>query len=193
MNPKILLIDNFDSFTFNLADYLQQAQAVVKVLRNDDPTLIDEAKQSDALVVSPGPSTPGNAGQSPQLVERFYPQKPILGVCLGMQIINEVFGGRTCRAPAPVHGKTATLSLVNPSPILQNLPGHFAAARYHSLVCTDIPDCLEISAVYQQIPMAFRLRDYPVYGVQFHPESFLTEYGHAIIQNFVDEVHASIT
>ncbi len=186
---KILLIDNYDSFTFNLSHYLRKAGAEVVVLRNDHFDLFNQAAKAQALVISPGPSSPGNSGESPQIVKRFFKEKPILGVCLGMQIINEVFGGTTLRAPYPVHGKQCRISVLHQQNIFSGLPEQILAARYHSLICGSLGQNLLLTAKYRSIFMAFQHRFLPVFGVQFHPESFLTPRGQQIINNFIGIVH----
>ncbi|APF19450.1 anthranilate synthase component II [Caldithrix abyssi] len=187
--PEILLIDNYDSFTYNLYHYLVRAGARAVVKLNDDPRLAEHAAEADGLVISPGPSRPENAGTTPQIVKAFYDQKPLLGVCLGMQIINEVLGGKTIRSQTPVHGQSCRVKIIHPSPLFAGLPATFQAARYHSLICSDIPPELRLTSVYKTAPMSFEHRHLPLFGVQFHPESFLTPRGLQIIENFVRMVH----
>ncbi len=191
--PRILLVDNYDSFTFNLQHSLLLAGAAVQVISNDAPHLLSIARHADGLVISPGPSHPQNAGQSPQVVQNFYRQKPILGVCLGMQIINEVLGGKTTTLAQPVHGKTSKITVTQPSKIFNGLGKTFVAARYHSLVCSHLPPQLTVTAQYKKIPMAFEHQRFNVFGLQFHPESFLTPKGQLIINNFVRIVHEQLT
>lgn len=186
---RILLIDNYDSFTYNLLHYLQKTGAAVRVLRNDATGLEEAAVSADALVISPGPSSPKNAGNCFDLVKKLIHKKPILGVCLGMQIINEVVGGQTVKAPYPVHGKTCRISLSTRDDLFKNLPRRIQVARYHSLMCGNLPEKLQLLAVYGSVPMAFRYGKWPVWGVQFHPESFLTPRGQTIINNFVEKVY----
>jgi len=188
MKPSILLVDNYDSFTYNLKHALQEAGARVNVRLNDDPRLLEWNRQHDALALSPGPSRPRYSGLSLEVFRINYRQKPILGVCLGMQIINEALGGKTVRAPQAVHGKTAWIRRTGDSRILDGLPRKFRAARYHSLVCAAIPEQLRITARQDQVVMAVEHEHLPVFGVQFHPESFLTEYGQKIIQNFIARI-----
>lgn len=189
---NLLLIDNYDSFTYNLQHYLLMAGAKVQVLFNDDLKLKNEATKFDGLVISPGPSRPEKAGYAMEIFRACASQLPILGVCLGMQIINQALGGKTIRAEKPVHGKAFSVHQIAPSPLFAGLPSSFKAARYHSLICDQIPEELEVTAVYRNIPMAFQHTQWPVYGVQFHPESFLTRDGLKIIKNFVSIVHETL-
>ena len=190
---KLLLIDNYDSFTYNLYQYLGMLGAKVTTLRNDANDLHDAVKLGfDAIVISPGPKTPSEAGLSKDMVREFAPRKPILGVCLGHQVICEVFGARTVRAPRVVHGKTS-LIYHSGEGILSGLPNPFAAARYHSLASTDIPRELKITAKTDDgIIMAVEHREFPCFGVQFHPESFMTPPGLAILENFLGMKHAQL-
>jgi len=185
MPGRILLIDNYDSFTYNLYHFLCTAGAGAEILRNDSSELPGSIDKFDALVISPGPSSPANSGLSRQITEKFLERKPVLGVCLGMQIINEIYGGRTMRAEIPVHGKVSEIELKAGCALFKDLPQKFKAARYHSLICADIKSPLRITAAEKEIPMALDHQDHLVYGVQFHPESFLTEFGQEMINNFV--------
>ena len=184
----ILMVDNYDSFTFNLVHYLEELGQTVRVLRNDRLTLADVAAMAPAaVVISPGPGTPEAAGISLDLIKRFAGRIPILGVCLGHQAIGRAFGGRVVRAPTLMHGKTCAIRHDGKT-IFQNLPSPFTATRYHSLVIdgAGLPDCLEISArAPDGTIMGLRHRRYLVEGVQFHPESILTEWGHALLRNFI--------
>lgn len=183
---KILLIDNFDSFTYNL---VQQIQAIreydLTVIRND----VNISKLNckfDKLIISPGPKTPKDAGISNFLIRKFYKSKPILGVCLGMQCINEVFGGKTVHSSLPCHGKTTKISQ-NGNGIFKNIPQNIYIARYHSLIIDNISPKLKVLAwTSDKVPMAIKHIKYPVFGLQFHPESFMTEYGSLIMKNFLD-------
>lgn len=186
----ILMIDNYDSFTFNLVQYLEELGAEVEVHRNDGITL-DEiaAKSPAAIVVSPGPCTPKDAGISKAVVERFAGEVPILGVCLGHQAIAEVFGATVDRGPEPVHGKTAEV-FHDGRTIYGGLSNPFTATRYHSLVAVrdTIPDALEISAWTEDgLVMGLRHVTMPIEGVQFHPESILTTEGKSLLANFLGE------
>lgn len=183
----ILLIDNYDSFTYNLAQYLGELGYKIKVRRNDAITL-DEiaAMRPDQIVISPGPGTPDDAGISLALIKRFYQEIPILGVCLGHQAIGQAFGGKVVRANKIMHGKVSPIEH-NGQGIFHNLPSPLTATRYHSLIVQEpLPDCLEITARGKDAEvMALRHKEYPVVGVQFHPESILTEYGHEMLRNFL--------
>jgi anthranilate synthase/aminodeoxychorismate synthase-like glutamine amidotransferase len=185
----MLLIDNFDSFTFNLVQALGGLGAEVKVVRNDALTLAGvEALRPSHIVISPGPRTPDEAGISLEVLRAFAGRVPLLGVCLGHQCLGQVFGGRVVRAPVPVHGKTADIHHDGRG-VLHGLPQPFVAARYHSLVvdAASLPDCLEVSAWCGDLVMGLRHRALPwVEGIQFHPESFLTPYGPRLLANFLE-------
>jgi anthranilate synthase/phosphoribosyltransferase len=184
----ILLIDNYDSFTYNLAQYLGELGAEVRVVRNDAITLDEVAALAPThIVISPGPGTPDDAGISLALVERFAPSLPILGVCLGHQTIGQAFGGRVVRAGRLMHGKVSPV-LHDGQGIFGGLPSPLTATRYHSLVVAEpLPDCLEVSArTPEGEMMGLRHRQYPSVGVQFHPESILTEHGHQLLKNFLE-------
>lgn len=184
----ILLIDNYDSFTYNLYQFLCELGADVVVRRNDKIT-IEEIRQMapERIVISPGPCTPNEAGISVDLVKEFGGEIPILGVCLGHQSIGAAYGGDIVRAEKIMHGKTSRISHSSRD-ILAGLPNPFTATRYHSLVVKEesLPDVLEVTARSEDgTVMAFRHREYEVYGVQFHPESILTEGGHRLLANFI--------
>jgi anthranilate synthase component II len=183
----ILLIDNYDSFTYNLAHLFGELGADVVVRRNDEITA-DEAEQltPSHLVVSPGPGRPENAGVTPEILRRLAPGRPTLGVCLGHQAIVQVYGGEVGQAHQLVHGK-ATLVEHDGRGIFAGLPSDFLAGRYHSLAATSVPDVFEISATAADGEvMAVRHKELPVDGVQFHPESVLTPLGRDIAKNFLD-------
>ena len=184
----LLLIDNYDSFTYNLYQYLAELGAGVTVRRNDQVTLDEiEAMQPASIVISPGPCTPHQAGLSCQIITTFGPRIPTLGVCLGHQAIGQVYGGNVVRAPEPVHGKT-TLMYHQGQGVFQNLPTPFAANRYHSLIVerSTLPDELEITAeTADGLIMGLRHRTYPVEGIQFHPESIMTPVGKDLLRNFL--------
>lgn len=184
----LLLIDNYDSFTYNLYQYLSELGAEVVVHRNDQITLEDiERMQPERIVVSPGPCTPNEAGISCQVIERFGPRIPLLGVCLGHQAIGQVYGGNVIRAPEPVHGKTGIIQHEGRG-VFHNLPQPFEATRYHSLIVEreTLPDTLEITAQTEDgLIMGLRHRAYPVQGVQFHPESIITSAGKDLLRNFL--------
>ncbi len=186
----IFLLDNYDSFTFNLYQYLCELGAVVEVMRNDEVSVEQiEALSPSHIVVSPGPCTPREAGVSNAVIRALGPRIPLLGVCLGHQCIGEVFGGRVIRAPQPTHGKTSLISHRGEG-ILRGLPQPFEAIRYHSLIVErdTLPAELEITAeTADGLIMGLRHRDYPIFGVQFHPESILTSAGKDILRNFLSE------
>jgi anthranilate synthase/aminodeoxychorismate synthase-like glutamine amidotransferase len=185
---RILMIDNYDSFTYNLVQLIMSTVPVeIKVIRNDRVNLQAISDFApDGIVISPGPKAPKEAGLSKQIIKIFSDKLPILGVCLGMQCINEVFGGETREADLPFHGKTTLIYHTNKN-LFFHLPNPLKVARYHSLIIDNIPSCLEMDAFTEKekIPMAVHHKRYPVFGVQFHPESFLTEGGRAIINNFL--------
>ena len=189
----IIMIDNYDSFTYNLVQYLGELHAEVQVYRNDKIT-VDEiaALQPSHLVISPGPCTPNEAGVSMAAIAAFAGKLPVLGVCLGHQSIGQVFGGRVVHAKEIMHGKTSAI-YHNGKGVFKGLPNPFEATRYHSLVIEkeSLPDCLELTA-WTQNPdggvdeiMGVRHKDVVVEGVQFHPESILTQYGHGLLRNFL--------
>ncbi len=189
----ILMIDNYDSFTFNLVQYLQALGAEVRVERNDALTVADiERLAPDKIVISPGPCTPNEAGISTDVIETLGPRIPILGVCLGHQAIGQVYGGDVVRAGRIMHGKTSRIRHEGKG-VFANLPDGYEATRYHSLVVAkdSLPDALEITAWTEDDDgsieeiMGLRHRRFPVEGVQFHPESILTEHGHALLENFL--------
>ncbi len=184
----ILMIDNYDSFTYNLVQYLGMLGAEVEVRRNDKITLDEiEALRPERIVISPGPGIPQSAGITMSLVERFHRKIPILGVCLGHQAIGASFGGRIVHAAQLMHGKTSEIQHDSKT-IFRDLPKPFTATRYHSLAVErkSLPSCLEISAVAEDGEiMGLRHQEYPVEGIQFHPESILTEEGMRILQNFL--------
>ena len=190
----ILMIDNYDSFTYNLVQYLQSLGAEVKVVRNDAMTVDEIAKLApERIVISPGPCTPNEAGVSLEIIERLGANTPILGVCLGHQSIGQAYGGHVIRAGRIMHGKTSRIRHEGKG-VFAGLPDAYEATRYHSLVVerSSLPDALEGTAwtenedgSFEEI-MGLRHREYPVEGVQFHPESILTEHGHALLKNFLE-------
>ncbi len=186
---KVALIDNYDSFTWNLVHYLGELGADVDVYRNDALT-VDElrAKQPDAIVLSPGPCTPNEAGICLEVIEKLGSETPIFGVCLGQQSIGQAYGGSVVRAPSPVHGK---LSLVKHSGegVMRGINGPFQATRYHSLVVEreTMPKDLKVTAQTDDgLVMSLSHKEHPVHGVQFHPESIASEHGRTILKNFLD-------
>jgi anthranilate synthase/aminodeoxychorismate synthase-like glutamine amidotransferase len=189
--PRLFLIDNYDSFTYNLYQYLCELGAEVTVRRNDQFTL-DELVEldPDAIVVSPGPGRPEDSGLTCAAIERFAGVHPILGVCLGHQAIGQVFGGEIVRAPRLFHGKVSEIRHDGHG-LFAGLPDPFVATRYHSLVVepSSVPACLEITAwTADRVIMGLRHRQYPIEGVQFHPESALSPEGKALLANFLTMV-----
>src|SRR5262245_3763149 len=185
----VVVIDNYDSFTYNLVQYLGELGADVRVMRNDAVTVEDvDAAQPDQIVISPGPGRPEEAGITTAVIERLGDRIPILGVCLGHQAIGAVFGGHVVRAAVPMHGKTSTIDHDGRG-VFAGISSSFAASRYHSLVVADDrwPDALEVSARTHDdgVVMGLRHRSRPIHGVQFHPESILTGEGRAILRNFL--------
>jgi len=184
----LLMIDNYDSFTYNLVQYLGELGEEVLVRRNDEVTLEEvDAMKPDRIVVSPGPCTPNEAGISVPLIERLGGHYPVLGVCLGHQSIGQAFGGRIVHAREVMHGKVSTISH-NGEGVFKGLPNPFQATRYHSLVIDreSLPDCLEVTAWTDDGEiMGVRHKTLPIEGVQFHPESILTEHGHDLLRNFL--------
>jgi len=186
---RVTLIDNYDSFTFNLVHYLGELGADVSVWRNDEITVADTlASRPDAIVLSPGPCTPNEAGVCLDLVRSASETTPMLGVCLGHQAIGQAFGGDIVRAPAPMHGKVSRISH-HARGLFRGLNGPFQATRYHSLIVerASTPSELEITAESDDgLVMGVEHRDRPVFGVQFHPESIASEHGRQILRNFLD-------
>jgi len=183
---KLLVIDNYDSFTYNLVQMFMLHTLAIEVYRSDRIT-IEQAERikPDYIVISPGPKDPANAGISTKIVKILYKKIPILGVCLGMQCINEAFGGITVRAPLPVHGKTSVVEH-DGSGIFEGMASPFNAARYHSLIVKSDESRLKVNARTRDgIVMGISHPFFPLYGVQFHPESFMTEGGQVLIENFL--------
>ncbi|MBI4797658.1 MAG: aminodeoxychorismate/anthranilate synthase component II, partial [Desulfarculus sp.] len=183
---RLLMIDNYDSFTYNLVQLFAEFAVEPLVFRHDQVSLAEIARlRPHWICVSPGPKDPAQAGISRQVVERFGSETPVLGVCLGMQVIGEVFGGRTARAPLPVHGKASRVFHQGQG-IFAGLPSPFLAARYHSLQVILGGDDLEPLAWAEDgVLMGLRHRQYPIWGVQFHPESFFTQHGLEMARNFL--------
>lgn len=190
----LLMIDNYDSFTYNVVQYLGELKADVKVIRNDELTLKEIiALQPERLVVSPGPCTPNEAGVSVEAIQHFAGKIPILGICLGHQSIGQAFGGNIVRAHHVMHGKTSMI-YHNDKGVFKGLTNPYEATRYHSLVIEKdtLPECLEITSWTQtedgQVDeiMGVRHKEFAIEGVQFHPESILTQHGHDLLQNFLD-------
>ena len=190
----LVLIDNYDSFTYNLVQYFGELGQDVKVFRNDQVTVAGiEQLKPDHIVISPGPCTPNEAGISIEAIKAFAGRVPILGVCLGHQSIGQAFGGRIVHAGEIMHGKTSMISHADTG-VFRGLPQPFEATRYHSLVIepASLPECLEVTAWTEDAQggmdeiMGVRHRDMPVEGVQFHPESILTACGHDLLRNFLE-------
>ena len=182
---RLLAIDNYDSFIYNLVQMFNRYDLTIDVFRNDG-IMVEQARElaPDYILISPGPRDPAHAGISIPLIQSFYQQIPILGVCLGMQCINEAFGGRTVRAPLPVHGKTSRVTH-KACDLFADMPASFNAMRYHSLAANP-NKTLEITATCDDsVIMGMSHRVFPLHGVQFHPESFLTEFGFMLIENFL--------
>ena len=184
----LLMIDNYDSFTYNLVQYLGELGQDVRTVRNDALTLDDiERLAPERIVISPGPCTPNEAGISVPLLRHFAGRMPILGVCLGHQAIGAAFGGRIVRARELMHGKTSLIEHTGKG-VFGGLPSPFTVTRYHSLAIerASLPECLEVTATTADGEiMGVRHRELPIEGVQFHPESILTEHGHALLRNFL--------
>jgi len=183
----IAVIDNYDSFTYNLVQYLGEMGADLRVFRNDEIALADLARMKPShLVISPGPGNPSDGGISNDAIGHFVGQVPVLGVCLGHQCLGAVFGGNVVRAPRLMHGKTSQI-YHHGVDLFAGVPSPFDATRYHSLIVQEpVPDCLEVTAFTSQGEvMALRHRQHPAFGVQFHPESILTTHGKQILRNFL--------
>ncbi len=189
----LLMIDNYDSFTYNVVQYLCELGAEVEVHRNDEITLAQiERMAPEQIVISPGPCTPNEAGISMSVIEHFAGDVPILGICLGHQSIGQVYGGRVERARNVMHGKLSPIHHTGQG-VFAGLPNPFDATRYHSLIVASdgLPDCLEVTAWTHRNGqrdeiMGFRHRELPIEGVQFHPESIMTKVGHDLLQNFLN-------
>ncbi|MBV9671011.1 MAG: aminodeoxychorismate/anthranilate synthase component II [Acidobacteriales bacterium] len=188
----VLVLDNYDSFTYNLVQYMGELGAEIVVLRNDQITVEEVSeRQPEKIVISPGPCTPHEAGISIELIRRLGPRIPTLGVCLGHQAIGAAFGGEVVRATRIMHGKTSTIEH-DSSGVFRQLPNPLTATRYHSLIVSreSLPACLDVTArttdpEEESVIMGLRHREYPIEGVQFHPESVLTEHGKQMIMNFL--------
>ena len=192
----LLVIDNYDSFTYNLVQMFSRYDLDIKVFRSDrisirQATIIDP----DYILISPGPKNPSHAGISIEIIKHFYKKIPLLGVCLGMQCINEAFNGKTIRAPVPVHGKTSRVTHNN-NGLFKGMPKPFIAARYHSLVIEPYPSQTELEFTAfcnDNLIMGLCHKSHPLFGVQFHPESFSTESGFIMIENFLNQGILQIT
>lgn len=184
----VVVIDNYDSFTYNLVQYLGELGAELRVFRNDQISLEEvRVLKPSHIVISPGPGDPNDGGVSNDVLRELGPTLPILGVCLGHQCMGHVYGGKVTRAPRLMHGKTSAI-YHNGKGLFTGVPSPFRATRYHSLIVEEpLPDCLQVTAFTREGEvMGMRHKDYPVSGVQFHPESILTEHGKRILQNFLE-------
>ncbi len=186
----ILMIDNYDSFTYNIVQYCRELGADLKIIRNDEMTVDEiEALDPEKIILSPGPATPDDAGVTLEVIERFKGKKPILGICLGHQSIAQAFGGKVVRAKNMMHGKTSTILKQRDTKIFDKLPESFTETRYHSLVVEpeSLPECILVTAISADDKeiMALEIEGQQIYGVQFHPESIMSEHGHEMIDNFL--------
>ncbi len=184
----ILVIDNYDSFTYNLVQYLAELGVGMRIVRNDEIDASDAVElQPEAVLISPGPCSPNEAGVSMDLIQAFAGRKPVFGVCLGHQCIGQFFGGKVVRAERLMHGKTSPVHHLG-TDVFRGLPSPFLATRYHSLIVDrdSLPECLEVSAWTEEGEiMGLHHREFPIWGVQFHPESLATEHGLSIMRNFL--------
>ncbi len=189
MNPKVLFIDNFDSFTYNLVDDFCKRDCIAKVYRADTPLeklkKIEQEFAPDLLLISPGPGNPSSAGVTLEAIDYFKDRMPIFGVCLGHQALVQYFGGIVGHAPEVMHGKSSRVTH-NEKGIFEGVENPLQVGRYHSLCATKMPDCLEVTAEYEKIVMGLQHKEKPIFGVQFHPESILTPAGGKIIQNLLN-------
>ncbi|MDF1877889.1 aminodeoxychorismate/anthranilate synthase component II [Sulfurimonas sp. SAG-AH-194-L11] len=186
----IVMIDNYDSFTYNIVQYCRELGADLKIIRNDEMSVKEiEALHPAKIIISPGPASPDEAGITLEAIKYFADRLPILGICLGHQSIAQVFGGNVVRAKNMMHGKTSTMKQISSCDIFKGLPKEFIATRYHSLIVekNSLPSILEATAIStdDEEIMALKVKDKKIYGVQFHPESIMSEYGHEIIGNFL--------
>ena len=186
----ILMIDNYDSFTYNIVQYCLELGADLKIIRNDECTVEEiDALNPEKIIISPGPATPDDAGVCLDVIAHFQDKIPILGICLGHQSIAQVFGGEVVRAEHMMHGKTSKIKVIKDNALFKNLPNEFTQTRYHSLTVRQetlpsivIPTAMSLD---DNEIMALQIKDKPIYGVQFHPESIMSEYGYEIIDNFL--------
>jgi anthranilate synthase component 2 len=186
----ILMIDNYDSFTYNIVQYCTELGADLKVVRNDEVTIDDIRKMNpEKIIISPGPATPNEAGVSLEIVEKLGEEKPLLGICLGHQTIAQAYGGEIVEAENMMHGKTSQIRVEEESDIFREIPHNFTATRYHSLVVNreNLPEKIEPLAWSEDDGelMALKVKDLPIYGIQFHPESIMSQYGHEMLDNFL--------
>lgn len=186
----ILMIDNYDSFTYNIVQYCLELGANLKVIRNDELTIKEiEALDPEKIIISPGPATPNEAGVSLEVIDYFKGKKPILGICLGHQSIAQCFGGEVIRAKNLMHGKTSKIKKTKDTKVFDTLPEEFTATRYHSLVVNqeNLPTIIKPTAYSTDDDeiMALEIEGYDIYGIQFHPESIMSDFGHEMINNFL--------
>ncbi len=186
----ILMIDNYDSFTYNIVQYCLELGAELKIIRNDDLSVKEiDALNPQKIIISPGPATPNEAGVSLEVIDSFKGKTPILGICLGHQSIAQSFGAKIVRAKNMMHGKTSMIEVTSPTKVFASLPKEFRATRYHSLVVSqeNLPSIIKPTAYSKDDKelMAFEVEGYDIYGIQFHPESIMSEHGHQMIDNFL--------
>jgi len=186
----LILIDNYDSFTYNVVQYLKELGVEPKVFKNDRIS-VDELKEMkfESIIISPGPSNPDNAGISLEVIKEFAPHKKILGICLGHQCISQVFGGKIIKAKEPMHAKVSKIHFTQGESLFDGVPQEFLATRYHSLVVDDKnygKEIIPIAHTKNNVIMGLKHSYYKVFGVQFHPEAILSEYGKTILKNFID-------
>ena len=186
----ILMIDNYDSFTYNIVQYCRELGADLKIIRNDEMSVEEiEKLQPEKIIISPGPASPDEAGVTLEVIEYFKDKLPILGICLGHQSIAQVFGGEVTRAKNMMHGKTSIMKQTQECVIFKDIPKEFVATRYHSLIVNkdSIPSVIEPTAYSMDDNeiMALKIKDKEIYGLQFHPESIMSQYGHEMIGNFL--------
>ncbi len=186
----VLMIDNYDSFTYNIVQYCRELGADLKIIRNDEMSVEEiEALNPEKIIISPGPATPDDAGVTLEVIEHFKDKVPILGICLGHQSIAQAFGAKVVRAKHMMHGKTSVMHRTKESQIFKDIPQEFVATRYHSLIVekNSLPSVIEATAYSMDDDeiMALKVKDREIYGVQFHPESIMSQYGHEMIGNFL--------
>ena len=186
----MILIDNYDSFTYNIVQYLQELGIKPQIFENDKITIAELKKINfKSIILSPGAGNPDSAGISMDVIKEFHSSKKILGICLGHQCIAQFFGAEVIKSPKPTHGKTSKIKIINQSKLFNNLPREFNVTRYHSLEVqeTSFPQSLKITAVtLDKTIMAIEHKTLPIYGVQFHPEAILTQFGHELLKNFIE-------
>jgi len=186
----VLMIDNYDSFTYNIVQYCKELGANLKVVRNDELSVEEiKALNPSKIILSPGPATPNEAGVTLDVIKEFKDTTPIFGVCLGHQSIAQAFGAKVVKAKNMMHGKTSKIKKLQATPIFNDMPDEFTQTRYHSLVVQkdSVPDIIEVTATSldDNEIMALQIKDKPIFGVQFHPESIMSEYGHKMLNNFL--------